>query len=256
MERSTTVMRGEKIMNHIFISYSKRDRDRAQRLAETLRHQGLSVWWDDHIPAGMPFDEAIEQALKAARCVVVLWSESSVKSRWVREEASKGKDRGILVPVLLDDVEIPIGFSLIQAVRLTGWPTAVAEAEFNKLLQAIHTVLQSSADSEEEDKAQPLRALYCPPRPKSPTVAAFLSFLLPGLGQMYLGQRKKGAFLFGLICLSSLLTLGAGWVLGWLTAIDAYLIGNRMKQGFVVAPTEYCWQNGNTMLALKSRRAY
>jgi len=244
-------------MNHIFISYSKRDRERAQRLAETLRHQGLAVWWDDQIPAGTPFDEAIEKALKAARCVVVLWSESSVKSRWVREEASKGKEREILVPVLLDDVEIPIGFSLIQAVRFTGWPTALAEAEFNKLLQAIHAVLQGNTDSDKKEMVHAPRALHHSPRTKSPTIAAFLSFLLPGLGQMYLGQRKKGAFLFGLVCLSSVLTLGAGWVLGWLTAIDAYLIGNRMKQGFLVDPTEYCWQSGgNTMLALKSKRAY
>ena len=59
-------------MADIFISYASADRERARQLAAVLASQGWSVWWDRTIPPGRTFDQVIEQALQAARCVVVL----------------------------------------------------------------------------------------------------------------------------------------------------------------------------------------
>jgi hypothetical protein len=61
----------------------------------------------------------IEEAINAAKCVVVLWSKKSVKSGWVREEAYIGKDRQILVPAKIEPVDLPLGFGRIQAADLT-----------------------------------------------------------------------------------------------------------------------------------------
>ena len=63
----------------------------------------------------------IEAALTAARCVIVVWSASSVASTWVRAEAEDARTRGILVPILVDNVKIPFPFGQIQAADLTGW---------------------------------------------------------------------------------------------------------------------------------------
>jgi hypothetical protein len=52
--------------------------------------------------------------------VVVAWSTTSTKSEWVGEEAAVGKKRGVLVPVLLDHVEPPFGFTARQALDLTS----------------------------------------------------------------------------------------------------------------------------------------
>ena len=86
-------------MSDIFISYASEDRDRAKALAEALKAQGWSVWWDPDIPAGGTFDDVIEEALGKAKCTIVLWSRHSVGSRWVRTEAAEGAERGILVPL-------------------------------------------------------------------------------------------------------------------------------------------------------------
>ena len=98
-------------MHDIFISYASDDRGRLTGLVAALEEQGWSVWWDHQsIQPGETWDETIEQAVKAAQCVVVAWSDASVRSRWVRAEAMVGLENGCLVPVLIDPVELPIAF--------------------------------------------------------------------------------------------------------------------------------------------------
>ena len=92
-------------MADVFLSYSSRDRERARNVAEELRTHELSVWWDRELLAGKAFDQSIQAELDAARCVVVLWSSESVGSTWVRAEASRAQERGILVPALIEPVE-------------------------------------------------------------------------------------------------------------------------------------------------------
>ena len=46
----------------------------------------------------------IDQALKHAEAVVVLWSEASLGSAWVQDEAAEGRDSDRLVPAMIDPV--------------------------------------------------------------------------------------------------------------------------------------------------------
>ncbi len=128
-------------MSDIFISYAREDRPRAAAIAKALEAQGWSVWWDWIIPAGKKFAEVIEEEIGKARCVVVLWSARSVARDWVVEEASEGKARGILVPVLIGSVKPPMGFRSIQAADLTGWQGDATGPPFEKLWGDIAAML-------------------------------------------------------------------------------------------------------------------
>lgn len=128
-------------MSDIFISYGHEDKAKAKCLAEALKHQGLSVWWDPHIPPGKTFAQVIEEELDAANCVVVLWSNNSVKSEWVQTEASEGRRRGILIPVLIEDVIIPLEFRRIQAAVLIDWDGKSPHAGVDKLVGAVAEIL-------------------------------------------------------------------------------------------------------------------
>ena len=127
-------------MSDIFISYASEDRDRVKPLAKALENQGWSVWWDRTIPPGKTFDQVIEEAINAARCVVVLWSKISIKSDWVKEEANIGKERNILVPARIDPVDLPLGFGRIQAADLTNWEAETSHPGFLSLRNAISEV--------------------------------------------------------------------------------------------------------------------
>ena len=77
---------------------------------------------------------------------------------------------------------------------------------------------------------------------KNPILAAILSFLIIGLGQIYLGLTKKGIILFIAGFVSGILTLFIiGWILWlivWGYAIyDAYNSANKMNNGIGVQDT-------------------
>jgi hypothetical protein len=132
-------------MSDIFISYARADREKAGRLAGAFSQKGWSVWWDREIPPGQSFDETIETALAAARCVVVLWSASSVASRWVKTEAAEGAERGILVPVLIEAVKIPLEFKRIEAADLSRWQSDLSDPEFEQLMRTVAALIEGKA---------------------------------------------------------------------------------------------------------------
>lgn len=128
-------------MSDIFISYAGNDREKAKLLSGVLEQKGWSVWWDRDIPPGKPFDRIIEEALDAAKCIIVLWSKESVKSDWVKDEAEEGKQRNILVPVLIDDIKMPLGFRRIQAAHLFDWDGISQHAKLELLVKSISSLL-------------------------------------------------------------------------------------------------------------------
>ena len=108
-------------MAEIFISYSRENRDAARILADSIEAKGYDVWWDRELIAGEDFTDKIEQILDTAKAVIVLWSESSRKSHWVRDEAAVGRDRNRLLPISIDQHMPPLGFRQVHTLSLQGW---------------------------------------------------------------------------------------------------------------------------------------
>ena len=130
-------------MNDVFISYAREETPRAQQLARALEELGFSVWWDRQILAGASWANQIEQELDKARCVIVLWSAMSVASNWVVEEAAYARESNKLIPVVLENVDIPLTFGSIQGVVLKDWNGESTHPEFKRLVSAISECLSS-----------------------------------------------------------------------------------------------------------------
>jgi hypothetical protein len=128
-----------KKMARIFLSYSQEDRELAERIARLLEAAGFEVWWDRRIPAGKSYRNVLEEELRAADLTVVLWSRNSVGSDWVKEEAEQGRNAGKLMPVLIEQVQPPVGFRTIQAADLANWKGSSDAAEFRQLLSDLES---------------------------------------------------------------------------------------------------------------------
>ncbi len=128
-------------MSDIFVSYAREDKARVRPIVAELERFGWSVFWDERIPGGTLWPDHIVEAIDNCRCMVVFWSELSVKREWVREEALRGKQKNILVPVSIDHVDPPFGFGLRQVVDLSGWNNDPAHPQFKKVLDDIASLL-------------------------------------------------------------------------------------------------------------------
>ncbi len=128
-------------MADVFVSYARHDKARVAPLVAAIEARGWSVWWDPAITPGQEFDQQIVTELKAAAAVLVVWTPSSVNSRWVRGEARDGADRGILVPVRFDSAELPIDVRAIHTTDLDGLETAERNQQVQEVLRAIGAIV-------------------------------------------------------------------------------------------------------------------
>jgi hypothetical protein len=128
-------------MADIVLSYARENRQQAESLAGALENAGWSVWWDRAILPGVSYEQVIEAELSSARCVVVLWSAAARQSNWVRDEATLALSRNVLVSVLLDDSEPPLGFRQQQTANLKNWDGSASDPAFALLTQGIARVV-------------------------------------------------------------------------------------------------------------------
>jgi TolB-like protein len=105
----------------IFLSYNREDQAVAKRFAEAFEAEGFSVWWDVTLRSGEAYDQVTEEALRTAKAVVVLWSQRSANSRWVRAEATLADRSRTLVPARIEPCDLPIMFELTQTADLSHW---------------------------------------------------------------------------------------------------------------------------------------
>ena len=108
-------------MSDVFISYARSTEPVARQVAESLRRLGYSVWLDDQLPAHRAYSDVIEERLRAARSVVVIWSADAVKSEWVRSEAALAREGRKLVQLTVDRARLPMPFDQIQCADLSDW---------------------------------------------------------------------------------------------------------------------------------------
>ena len=133
-------------MSRVFLSYARDDVDAARQLAEDLGQCGHDVWWDSHLHGGSRFAKEIDRALKDAEAVVVIWSEASLESAWVQDEAAEARDSERLVPVSIGSAKPPLGFRQFHTIDLGSWNGQGRPHALSELLDAISRTCGSGAE--------------------------------------------------------------------------------------------------------------
>ena len=156
----------------IFISYNRQERTAARLFAESFEKEGFNVWWDAVLHSGETFDEVIERQLRAAKAVVVLWSPRSVTSRWVRAEATQADRANKLVPVIIEQCNLPIIFELTHTADLSDWKGDRTEAAWQSLICDLRRHIGPAKEEAPVEAAPEKKASDIPPAEVIPTQPA------------------------------------------------------------------------------------
>jgi len=124
-------------MADVFVSYARGDEPLAGRVTDALRGDGYAVWRDDQLPAHLAYADVIEERLKAAKAVVVLWSAEAARSQWVRAEADTARSAGTIVQATVDGSIPPLPFNQIQCADLSGWDGNPGAPGWQKLKSSV-----------------------------------------------------------------------------------------------------------------------
>jgi len=138
----------------VFISYARANEDVARRVASGLKASGFEAWWDDQLPAHRAYTDIIEQRLRGAAAVVVLWSKDAAQSQWVRAEADFARTENKLVQAQLDGSLPPMPFNQIQCADLYGWKGNRKHRGWTKLVEGVSSVISGAPPQ----PAEPVRA--------------------------------------------------------------------------------------------------
>jgi adenylate cyclase len=131
-------------MADVFVSYARADKARVAPLVAAIEAKGWSVWWDPEITPGQEFDDQIDAEIDAAKAVLVVWTPTSVASRWVRGEAREAAERGILVPVRFEQARLPMDVRAIHTTDLDDWQENPSHPSVQECLRALDVMIARS----------------------------------------------------------------------------------------------------------------
>ncbi len=78
----------------VFISYSTKDQDFADRLYDGLQERGVRCWFAPHdIQGGRKVHEQIDEAIRVYDKLLLILSEASMNSPWVKNEIANARAR-------------------------------------------------------------------------------------------------------------------------------------------------------------------
>lgn len=154
-------------------------------------------------------------------------------------------------PLTQEQVKQYIATKQIQAddmVWQSGMPSWVKAGELWPISTAIPSVLPPIPKS--PSLSPPILAsdLILPSQPpKDPILMAVVSFFIPWLGHMLLGQVTKGVSMFlltpFLYAIFVIATFGLGWVVlpivNLIAVLDAYLLAKKLKEGQAIGKWEF-----------------
>jgi len=139
----------------VFLSYARPDAAAAERIARELGSAGWAVWYDRELPAHRAYADVIASELESAAAVLVLWSNMSIASEWVRSEANRARELHKLVQARLDDARLPMPFDQIECAELSKWRGRTSHSGWRKVSKSIGALVARPASESGPERSEP-----------------------------------------------------------------------------------------------------
>lgn len=173
--------------NFFFISYAHEDEEFVQSLIYALGKQGFQIWIDkQNIIAGKNWPGQIVDAIKGCQGFIAVISKNSVISDSVAGElASARKNRKNIIPIVLDDSDIPARFEYqLGDIQYVDFHYYGFEVGISKVVEAVKSL--QLLTMEEDGSYSKKRVFICYKRNGSPDqdLANYLSQRLQEKGHI------------------------------------------------------------------------
>ncbi len=133
-------------MSQVFISYSRKDIEFVDRLANDLKAAGFEVWYDlSGLEAGTQWGSEIQKAIQDSQFFLVVLSPNSIKSSWVEREFLHASDQGIkIIPLLYQQCALPMWSLNLHFIDMQGKNYA---RKYQELLKIMGVQLESNEEN-------------------------------------------------------------------------------------------------------------
>jgi hypothetical protein len=140
-------------MVDVFISYSRNDQAVVARLAEAVKREGYSVWWDAELPPHLSYGDVITEKIGSAKAAIVVWSQTAAASEWVRAEADVARGQKKLIQTSIDDRMPPMPFNQIQFASIGDWAGEADHPGWRKVKASLEALCGPASGGEERPPA-------------------------------------------------------------------------------------------------------
>ena len=127
----------------VFLSYKSEEEEYARKVRKVLEDNGISCWMaPDSIPVGSNYMKQIPQAIDNCKVMIVLISEKSQKSTWVKNEFSQAITKNkLIIPYLIQDCQLEdeFAFSMSTMQQVYAWKNE--EDALNRIVKDIREAL-------------------------------------------------------------------------------------------------------------------
>ena len=127
-------------MADVVLCFSSDGAGAAGQVAPRLAARGYRIWSEDQADAG-----PIADRIAAVRAAIVLWSDGSRASEWVKAEANFARGQGKLIQATLDEVPPPLPFDARTAIPLAGWTGDEMHSAWRRLLAELERIAPVAA---------------------------------------------------------------------------------------------------------------
>jgi hypothetical protein len=135
-------------MQHIFISYSRKDIEFMRHISQQLISRNFTVWTDENLtPGTRGWKLAIEKAIEEAGAVVAILSPDAKASEWVDRELEYARIRNkrVFPLIVRGDLQTSVPFELVNSQWIDITQQEQYAPGMEKLFQAISKHLTQNA---------------------------------------------------------------------------------------------------------------
>ncbi|MBR2760780.1 MAG: toll/interleukin-1 receptor domain-containing protein [Solobacterium sp.] len=127
----------------VFISYKSDEEEYARKIRSVLEQNGISCWMaPDSIPVGSNYMKQIPLAIDGCRAMIVLISEKSQNSVWVKNEFSQAVTKNkLIIPYVIQDCPLQDEFAFSMSTMQQLYAYRDEQAALTKLVHDIRDAL-------------------------------------------------------------------------------------------------------------------